>query len=141
MAPALTRPAPAPVPGQPAPTPAPVQGEAEDQGAAPQTAGAAAGVTEPGVQAASERTTASVPGATGQDAVDPVASVAVPVRSAGESVPRELPALPEGSEGVRFEAVTTGLVSKRPPYTQQARSTVFLDAASVIWRSATRSCA
>nr|BFD96105.1 Mucin-19 [Kitasatospora sp. Xyl93] len=43
---------------------------------------------------------------------------------------RELPTLPEGPAGARFEAVTTGLVSKRPNFTQQARSTVFLDAAT-----------
>ncbi|RAJ32849.1 hypothetical protein K353_05847 [Kitasatospora sp. SolWspMP-SS2h] len=44
--------------------------------------------------------------------------------------PRELPTLPEGAEGARFEAVTTGLVSKRPNFVQQARATVFLDAAT-----------
>ncbi|MEV7603712.1 hypothetical protein AB0O91_40710 [Kitasatospora sp. NPDC089797] len=44
--------------------------------------------------------------------------------------PRELPALPEGPAGARFEAVTTGLASKRPNFTQQARATVFLDAAT-----------
>ncbi|GHF78650.1 hypothetical protein GCM10018790_65810 [Kitasatospora xanthocidica] len=60
--------------------------------------------------------------------VAPVAAVAAPVRPVVEVGPRELPALPEGSAGARFEAVTTGLVSKRPNFTQQARSTVFLDA-------------
>ncbi|WP_035791403.1 hypothetical protein [Kitasatospora mediocidica] len=44
--------------------------------------------------------------------------------------PRGLPALPAGPAGARFEAVTTGLVSTRPRFTQQARSTVFLDAAA-----------
>lgn len=55
---------------------------------------------------------------------------AAPARPVGESVPRELPTIPEGPEGARFEAVTNGLVSKRPPYTQLARATVFLDAAT-----------
>ncbi|WP_457033718.1 hypothetical protein [Kitasatospora sp. P5_F3] len=63
-------------------------------------------------------------------AAAPVASVAAPVRAAGESGPRELPTLPEGPDGARFETVTTGLVSKRPAFVQNARSTVFLDAAT-----------
>ncbi|MFC8454565.1 hypothetical protein [Kitasatospora sp. NPDC057223] len=58
------------------------------------------------------------------------ASVAVPQRPTGESGPRELPTLPDGPEGVRFEAVTSGLVSKRPNFVQQARATVFLDVAA-----------
>ncbi|MGV9267409.1 hypothetical protein ACWDRR_22410 [Kitasatospora sp. NPDC003701] len=60
----------------------------------------------------------------------PVAPAAMVVRSAAASGPRELPALPEGPAGARFEAVTTGLVSKRPAFVQQARNTVFLDAAT-----------
>ncbi|WP_435647190.1 hypothetical protein [Kitasatospora purpeofusca] len=47
-----------------------------------------------------------------------------------EAGPRELPTVPEGAAGARFEAVTTGLVSKRPNFTQLARATVFLDAAT-----------
>ncbi|MFE6869296.1 hypothetical protein ACFVFS_22430 [Kitasatospora sp. NPDC057692] len=103
VAPALTRPA--PVREQPAPV-APVTeapAEVEDQGVAEQPAPAAAPVV-------------------------PAASVAVAPRPVVESGPRELPALPEGPAGARFEAVTTGLVSKRPNFVQQARSTVFLDA-------------
>ncbi|MFD8599161.1 hypothetical protein ACFV1L_29565 [Kitasatospora sp. NPDC059646] len=74
------------------------------------------------------------------ESVAPVASVADPVQSAAsvaavprpavEAGPRELPALPGGPAGARFEAVTTGLVSKRPNFVQQARATVFLDAAT-----------
>ncbi|MGW2541635.1 hypothetical protein ACWC5I_12355, partial [Kitasatospora sp. NPDC001574] len=60
----------------------------------------------------------------------PVAPVAVEVRPAGVVGPRVLPTVPEGPEGARFEAVTTGLVSKRPNFVQQARATVFLDAAT-----------
>ncbi|RKE16786.1 hypothetical protein [Streptomyces sp. TLI_171] len=80
-------------------------------------ASTADGETEPGVQAVAAPATAPVPGAAEQHAGAPVG-------------PRELPTLPEGPAGVRFEAVTTGLVSKRPNFVQQARSTVFLDAAT-----------
>ncbi|MFF3113597.1 hypothetical protein ACFVSN_30940 [Kitasatospora sp. NPDC057904] len=132
VAPALTRPAPEvegqAVAEQPAPA-APVT-EVADQAVTEQPAALQPGLappvvgeTEPGVQAV----TASIPGATGQHAVAPVAAAP---RPAVESGPRELPTLPEGRAGARFEAVTTGLVSKRPNFTQQARSTVFLDAAT-----------
>ncbi|MET8703813.1 hypothetical protein ABZW10_33925 [Kitasatospora sp. NPDC004723] len=102
VAPALTRPA--PVLEQPAP-------------AAPETE-APTGVED---QAVAEQPAPAVAAP-----VVPAASVA-PVAAAG---PRELPTLPEGPAGARFETVTTGLVSKRPNFTQQARSTVFLDAAT-----------
>lgn len=62
--------------------------------------------------------------------VESVVSVAAVHRPVVEAGPRELPTLPEGPAGARFEAVTTGLVSTRPKFTQQARSTVFLDAAA-----------
>ncbi|MFE7588820.1 hypothetical protein ACFU6K_05425 [Kitasatospora sp. NPDC057512] len=104
VAPALTRPA--AVVEQPTPSPV----ATPTTGTEP-----AARETEPGVQADPFPATASVPG---------TAEQAVP---AG---PRELPTLPEGPAGARFEAVTTGLLSKRPNFTQQARSTVFLDAAT-----------
>ncbi|OKI99904.1 hypothetical protein [Kitasatospora sp. CB01950] len=41
---------------------------------------------------------------------------------------RELPQIPQGPAGDRFAAVTSGLVSTRPNFTQQTRVTVFLDA-------------
>jgi hypothetical protein len=41
--------------------------------------------------------------------------------------PRELPSLPAGSSGDAWFAHTQGLASTRPNFTQQARSTVFLD--------------
>ncbi|MET9395999.1 hypothetical protein [Kitasatospora sp. NPDC002965] len=106
VAPALTRPA--AVVEQPAPAPAveaPAETEEQPAPAAPVTAAPV------------------VPTA-------PVAPAAAVVRSAAASGPRELPTLPEGPAGARFEAVTTGLVSKRPPYVQHARNTVFLDAAT-----------
>ncbi|MGW7444978.1 hypothetical protein [Kitasatospora sp. NPDC054795] len=102
VAPALTRPA--PVLEQPA-SAAPMAeapAEVEDQAVAEQPAPAVAAPVVPAVSVA-------------------------PVAAAG---PRELPTLPEGPAGARFEAVTTGLVSKRPNFVQQARSTVFLDAAA-----------
>ncbi|MFD7907072.1 hypothetical protein ACFV4F_26990 [Kitasatospora sp. NPDC059722] len=111
VAPALTRPAPVleqPAPAAPAAPVTEAPSEVEDQAVAEQPAPAAA----PVVPALS---------------VAPVAAALRPVVEAG---PRELPTLPEGPAGARFEAVTTGLVSKRPNFTQQARSTVFLDAAA-----------
>ncbi|MFI9329297.1 hypothetical protein ACIGZJ_17345 [Kitasatospora sp. NPDC052868] len=114
-APALTRPVAAAAPAltRPAavieqPPPAPV----EDQDVVEQHAPAAPAAAAPDVPAVS------------------VAPVAAPVRPAVEVGPRELPTLPEGPDGARFEAVTTGLVSKRPNFGQQARATVFLDAAT-----------
>ncbi|GAA3797693.1 Mucin-19 [Streptomyces coacervatus] len=41
--------------------------------------------------------------------------------------PRELPAIPAGASGDAWLAPTPGLASTRPNFTQQARSTVFLD--------------
>ncbi|MFD8708037.1 hypothetical protein ACFV1W_36580 [Kitasatospora sp. NPDC059648] len=82
--------------------------------------------TAPADRAAAASTESAVPVAS----VASVAPVAAGPRPEAEAGPRELPAVPEGPEGARFEAVTTGLVSKRPNFTQQARSTVFLDAAT-----------
>ncbi|GAA0699072.1 Mucin-19 [Kitasatospora atroaurantiaca] len=48
----------------------------------------------------------------------------------GDGEVRVLPWIPEGPAGDRFAAVTSGLVSKRPNFVQQARATVFLDAAT-----------
>ncbi|RAJ31276.1 hypothetical protein K353_06180 [Kitasatospora sp. SolWspMP-SS2h] len=112
LVPALTRPA--PVVGQLTPvipvTEAPA--EVEDQ----------AVIVEQPIPAA--------PGAVPAVSAASVALVAVAPRPVVEADPRELPVLPEGPAGARFEAVTTGLVSKRPNFVQQARSTVFLDAAA-----------
>ncbi|BFV54978.1 Mucin-19 [Kitasatospora sp. CMC57] len=105
LTPALTRPAPAVEQPAPAGVTAAVPSEVEDLAVVV-------------VEVPSEVPAASV------------ASVAAPARLAVESGPRELPTLPEGPDGARFEAVTTGLVSKRPNFTQQARATVFLDAAT-----------
>ncbi|GAA2156925.1 Mucin-19 [Kitasatospora kazusensis] len=47
-----------------------------------------------------------------------------------EGGPRVLPEIPQGPAGDRFAAVTSGLVSTRPNFTQQTRVTVFLDVAA-----------
>ena len=114
VAPALTRPAAVleqPTPAAPAPAlaPASVEAEVEDQAVVEQPAPAAPAVAAP---------------------VVPAASVAAGPRPVVEAGPRELPAFPEGLAGARFEAVTTGLISKRPNFVQQARATVFLDVAA-----------
>ncbi len=122
VTPALTRPAPVveqPVPAAPTAAvpavevPAVVEGQAVEQPAS----------------AAPVVPVAPVPAAPTAP-VGPVASVAAPVRPLAAVGPRELPTLPDGPAGARFEAVTAGLVSKRPNFTQQARATVFLDAAT-----------
>ncbi|MFF2956761.1 hypothetical protein ACFVVU_36140 [Kitasatospora sp. NPDC057965] len=106
VAPALTRTA--PVLEQPAP---------------------AAPVVEASAEVEDQAVVAEQPAPTAAPVV-PAASVAAAPRPAVEAGPRELPTLPEGPAGARFEAVTTGLVSKRPNFVQQARATVFLDAAT-----------
>ncbi|MER7756898.1 hypothetical protein ABTY15_33495, partial [Kitasatospora sp. NPDC097643] len=107
VAPALTR------PGAVLERPAPAASvEVEDQAVAEQPTPAEPAAAAPVVPAAS------------------VAPVAAAPRPVVESGPRELPTLPEGPAGAQFEAVTTGLLSKRPNFTQQACSTVFLDAAT-----------
>ena len=117
VAPALTRPATGPEQPAPAATAAPpveaptveTPAEAEDQAAAEQPAPAPPVAAPPVAAAPATPTAPAAPAAVG---------------------PRELPTLPEGPAGARFEAATTGLASKRPNFTQQARSTVFLDAAT-----------
>ncbi|MFJ5924299.1 hypothetical protein ACIQF6_17040 [Kitasatospora sp. NPDC092948] len=95
--------------------------------ARPAPATPAAAPSVPTVPAAPAAPTVPVAPVASVVPVAPVAAVPRPVVEAG---PRELPALPEGPAAVRFEAVTTGLVSKRPNFVQQARATVFLDAAT-----------
>ncbi|MCX4755093.1 hypothetical protein [Kitasatospora purpeofusca] len=120
LAPALTRPAPAPAPApvveQPAEVPEAPR-EVEDQAVAAEQPAPAAVAAAPAVAAPVESAIS-------------VASVAVPQWPMVEAGPRDLPTLPEGPDGARFEAVTSGLVSKRPNFVQQARATVFLDAAT-----------
>ncbi|MGW3077213.1 hypothetical protein [Kitasatospora sp. NPDC001132] len=108
-----------------APAPAPVAESAPVPVAEPSVAVAPA-LTRPAV-VVEQATPAAPVAAASAVPTAPVAAVPRPVVEAG---PRELPTLPEGPAGARFEAVTTGLLSKRPNFVQQARSTVFLDAAT-----------
>ena len=55
------------------------------------------------------------------------AEAAAPDLPAAPEAPRNLPSIPEGSTGDAWFADTSGLASTRPNFTQQARSTVFLD--------------
>ncbi|MFJ3794232.1 hypothetical protein [Kitasatospora sp. NPDC090091] len=122
-----------------APAPAPV---AEAEPVSGPVAAVAPALTRPAPTAAEDQAVVEQPAPTAPTAPTapvaaapvvppvPVAPVAAPVHPMVEAGPRELPALPEGPAGARFEAVTTGLVSKRPNFVQQARSTVFLDAAA-----------
>ncbi|MEU2389032.1 hypothetical protein ABZ606_30980 [Streptomyces sp. NPDC012461] len=50
-----------------------------------------------------------------------------PAVTAVPDAPRTLPSIPEGGTGDAWFAHTSGLASTRPNFTQQARSTVFLD--------------
>ncbi|MFI1979945.1 hypothetical protein [Streptomyces wedmorensis] len=58
------------------------------------------------------------------------AAAAEPVTAAAFS--RELPSIPEGAKGDRWFSHTPNLASTHPNFTQQARSTVFLDTATGI---------
>ncbi|MGW5216141.1 hypothetical protein ACWEQO_34310 [Streptomyces sp. NPDC004051] len=53
-----------------------------------------------------------------------------PAVTAAPDAPRTLPSIPEGETGDAWFAHTPGLASARPNFTQQARSTVFLDTAT-----------
>nr|WSY48878.1 hypothetical protein OG999_01105 [Streptomyces sp. NBC_00886] len=55
------------------------------------------------------------------------AEAAAPEPPAVPQAPRNLPSIPEGSTGDAWFADTSGLASTRPNFTQQARSSVFLD--------------
>jgi hypothetical protein len=55
---------------------------------------------------------------------------AAPEASAVPDTPRSLPSIPDGGTGDTWFTHTRGLASQRPNFTQQARSTVFLDAAT-----------
>ncbi|MFF7205337.1 hypothetical protein [Streptomyces sp. NPDC008141] len=90
--------------------------------AEPDTAGAAAGALAPDL---SSRPTA-VP------APEPTPSAAPSERApevltVGDGQARALPNIPEGAEGDAWFAHTPNLASTHPNFTQQARSTVFLD--------------
>ncbi|MGW4888142.1 hypothetical protein [Streptomyces murinus] len=52
---------------------------------------------------------------------------AAPQAPTAPQAPRDLPSIPAGASGDAWLAPTPGLASARPNFTQQARSTVFLD--------------
>ena len=52
---------------------------------------------------------------------------AAPASPPAAQAPRSLPSIPEGEAGDAWFTHTPGLASTRPPFTQQARSTAFLD--------------
>ncbi|ALV30697.1 hypothetical protein [Streptomyces sp. CdTB01] len=64
------------------------------------------------------------------DAPDASAEPAAKETPTAPYTPRELPSIPEGSSGDAWFTHTAGLASTRPNFTQQARSTVFLDTAT-----------
>ncbi|KJS59557.1 hypothetical protein [Streptomyces rubellomurinus] len=105
------------------PTPAAVRATRTDDHAAPAPAPA------PAAEPAPIEPPAVAPSPEAEQPAPATAPAPTPA-SADAAGPRELPTLPEGPAGARFEAVTTGLVSKRPHFTQQTRPTVFLDAAT-----------
>ncbi|WP_156724753.1 hypothetical protein [Streptomyces apocyni] len=93
---------------------------ADDAGAAPQSAAPAAGTPAPAMSTA--------PG----KPAGPSAAEAPPQDSSGPppavlGTPRTLPSIPEGAAGDGWFTHTANLASTRPNFTQQARSTVFLD--------------
>ncbi len=57
----------------------------------------------------------------------PAREAAAPATPAAPDVPRALPSIPGGDTGDAWFTHTPGLASTRPNFTQQARSTVFLD--------------
>ncbi|MCX5000871.1 hypothetical protein [Streptomyces longwoodensis] len=59
---------------------------------------------------------------------DAARTVSTTPSPAAQKAQRELPSIPAGPSGDAWFAHTTGLASTRPNFTQQARSTVFLDA-------------
>ncbi|MFF0143303.1 hypothetical protein ACFYRN_43765 [Streptomyces sp. NPDC005227] len=86
---------------------------------------------EPAPQAATAAPSTSASGDQTPDAelpaVDGTPGEPVPVRPAALDAPRELPSIPEGTAGDGWFSHTPKLVSQHPNFTQQARSTIFLD--------------
>ncbi|MFD7817647.1 hypothetical protein ACFV6E_32715 [Streptomyces sp. NPDC059785] len=136
------------LPAPPEPSPeageeAPQEEIAEPQTAAPAAHRPAAAADAPSQPAASGGTApaadTSLPaprpdtpgttmtGGTRSQPAAPAGSAAPQTPPASEA-PRSLPSLPEGDAGDAWLTHSTGLASRRPNFTQQARSTVFLDA-------------
>ncbi|MEU9381298.1 hypothetical protein AB0D38_09995 [Streptomyces sp. NPDC048279] len=91
------------------------------------------------IQATSEAALPPLQQAAAAPAMTAAARPAPPVVSAEPAAPqapsaaqtlRDLPSIPAGASGDAWLAATPGLASTRPNFTQQARSTVFLDTAT-----------
>ncbi|MFH9479479.1 hypothetical protein ACH4L7_37455, partial [Streptomyces anulatus] len=94
---------------------------------APSRAGTVApAMTRPAPEAAAEPELSATPSAPPSRSLSVLASVAADPLAA-HTAQRALPGIPEGSEGDRWFAHTANLASTHPNFTQQARSTAFLD--------------
>lgn len=78
------------------------------------------GTVAPAIPARTTATPANPPAAQTETETPPTAA----------QQPRDLPSIPEGAEGDRWFTHTANLASTHPNFTQQARSTVFLDTAT-----------
>ncbi|MGW7520422.1 hypothetical protein ACWGJ2_33060 [Streptomyces sp. NPDC054796] len=104
-------------------TPAPEPAAADEPAGAP--------LTEPQPHVPQLTAPPTSPSTEALQAPAPPAAPTTPAAPAmGEGEPRTLPSIPEGGEGDAWFTHTRGLASTRPQFTQQARSTVFLDADS-----------
>ncbi|MBC7268743.1 MAG: hypothetical protein H5T76_08450 [Streptomyces sp.] len=101
-------------PQSPAPKPSPVKAPSAAVASLPTQTQAAPGPT-------------TTPASAGTAAPETHTVSSEPPASPSEAR-RELPSIPAGSSGDAWFTHTTGLVSTRPNFTQQVRSTVFLDA-------------
>ncbi|WKX74058.1 hypothetical protein [Streptomyces sp. XD-27] len=87
----------------------------------------------PGAAAPAMSTPAKAPLPAGPSADPPAQHASAQPQAAVPAdlgAPRTLPSIPEGQVGQRWFTHTANLASQRPNFTQQARSTVFLDADS-----------
>ncbi|MEU6325162.1 hypothetical protein [Streptomyces sp. NPDC047009] len=99
----------------PSPEPSTAQAAVESAPPPPRHAAAAPTMTGTAAHAAPSAAPAEAP---------------APESPASPQAPRDLPSIPTGTSGDSWFAHTSGLTSARPNFTQQARSTVFLDAAT-----------
>ncbi|MFF9397015.1 hypothetical protein [Streptomyces griseoluteus] len=76
--------------------------------------------------------TAAAPSTCTAEPLQTTASSTPAAAPAATDAPRALPSVPEGDTGDAWFTHSQGLVSTRPNFTQQARSTVFLDTATGI---------
>lgn len=100
---------------------------------APETLAGAAAPAQPPAPGAAPDSTQPQPGAkapataAANQQPAPSAAPTTPMTPAAPDAPRALPSIPEGQAGDAYFSHTANLASTRPNFTQQARSTVFLD--------------